>query len=301
MNAKQQAQLMRNRAMIAGANPGQIPQGQNINLGVSGAQYYDPNVQNPSQPQVAMSQMQPQTGGIQNVPSSISTSSQFHNTSVRITPQSQIPNSQQQQPQQNSVSSGNNQQNQSSTSSNPSSATAEMRATDVVSRLKVLSEKHLKESLHKVFSTCITAVNSQGGRDNGATDVTTAGSASGGDKDSSSNENSNIAFGQSVEECMSVLDQIEMNLQLSIDWSNQLKVMDKFCTPQQQQQSQSQTHEHLSNLTTEEILNRYEKHKEYSDKMKATIDLFVKQLSADDSSSCGTAKSLNAFPCVALL
>ena len=109
MNAKQQAQLMRNRAMIAGANPGQIPQGQNINLGVSGAQYYDPNVQNPSQPQVAMSQMQPQTGGIQNVPSSISTSSQFHNTSVRITPQSQIPNSQQQQPQQNSgtASTGN--------------------------------------------------------------------------------------------------------------------------------------------------------------------------------------------------
>ena len=45
-------------------------------------------------------------------------------------------------------------------------------------------------------------MNSQGGRDNGATDVTTAGSASGGDKDSSSNENSNIAFGQSVEECM---------------------------------------------------------------------------------------------------
>jgi len=182
------------------------------------------------------------------------------------------------------------------------------KATDVLGRLKILSERHLKESLHKLISTCIAAVNNQGGRDNGATDVSTSSSSasSSGDKDASA-EYSNIAFGQAVEECMGVLDQIELNLQLSIDWSNQMKLMDKFCSPQL---SQHASHDQFRNVTTEDVLAGYEVHREYSEKMKGTIDSFLKQLSTnpDDQQICGSnvndsqhLKNVNSFACSALL
>ncbi len=77
-----------------------------------------------------------------------------------------------------------------------SAAAADNRPTDVSGRVKMLCDKQLKESLQKVFATAVAAVNNQGGRDNGAADTSGDSSSTG------ANEFSNVALGQSVEECM---------------------------------------------------------------------------------------------------
>ncbi|XP_075251524.1 uncharacterized protein LOC142343984 isoform X2 [Convolutriloba macropyga] len=289
----QQAQMMRNRSMVP-PNAAQVPPNQNISI-ANMPQYYDQNPPNTNQlPMSASMQTNLQPGG-----QSQHQQQQQQSTNVQGHP--------------NSSSSHGASQNTTSSSGSDSNAA---KATDVVNRLKVLSDRHLKDSLSKLMTCCVMAVNNQGGRDNGATDVSssTSGSAvtssSGGEKDPA-NEYSNVALGQAAEECMALLDQIEMNLQLSIDWTNQLKIMDKFCSPQMSQLSPQD--QQYRNITTEDFLSGYAVHKEYSDKMTATIDDFFKQLSSISSNEhlsstdgMGTTDShdsnnVNSFACSALL
>ncbi|XP_075251519.1 uncharacterized protein LOC142343983 isoform X1 [Convolutriloba macropyga] len=312
MNHQQQAQMMRNRSMVP-PNAAQVPPNQNISI-ANMPQYYDQNPPNTNQlPMTASMQtnLQPGMGQYQQQPANVSNVPQSQSYLGGQSQHQQQSTNVQGHP--NSSSSLGSSQNTTSSSGSDSNAA---KATDVVNRLKVLSDRHLKDSLSKLMTCCVMAVNNQGGRDNGATDVSssTSGSvvtsSSGGEKDPA-NEYSNVALGQAAEECMALLDQIEMNLQLSIDWTNQLKIMDKFCSPQMSQLSPQD--QQYRNITTEDFLSGYAVHKEYSDKMTATIDDFFKQLSSISSNEhlsstdgMGTTDShdsnnVNSFACSALL
>ena len=99
----------------------------------------------------------------------------------------------------------------SSAPHNPQAATiasvsaASEGPTEVMGRLKMLTDKMLRASIMKVLDTAAISVNNQGGRDNGTADVMFAGSSAASDKDSMSSLNSkysNVPLAQDVEECM---------------------------------------------------------------------------------------------------
>ena len=141
-----------------------------------------------------------------------------HQMPTNVNAQQQQPNPQQQQPQTHQPApqfitvSGSSQPVPPAHNPQPAVATiasissASEGPTEVVGRLKMLTEKMLRASILKVLDTAAMSVNNQGGRDNGTADVmSSAGSSTTSEKDSVSALNSkysNVPLAQDVEECM---------------------------------------------------------------------------------------------------